>query len=113
MTRAMARPAKKKAKPSAKSGQTLASAIADAPRLTDRKATHDRIVEWLSGIGRSKAGKVLKKLLVDAPKVDSLLAVLADGSPYLWELASGDADRLLSLLCSDPDKHFADLLAST
>jgi glutamate-ammonia-ligase adenylyltransferase len=109
----MVRPAKKKAKPSAKSEQTLAHAIADAPRLTNRKTAHDRVAEWLARIGRSRTGRVLKKLLADVPKAEVLLAGLADGSPYLWDLASAEPERLLSLLNCDPDRHFAGLLAST
>src|SRR5262249_38417447 len=47
------------------------------------------------------------------PKVHALLAGLADGSPYLWELAAAEPARLLTLLNAKPDAHFAELLAVT
>src|SRR5205085_1394522 len=52
-------------------------------------------------------------LIASSPKVEALLAGLADGSPYLWELASAEPARLLTVLEADPDKRFADLLAET
>jgi glutamate-ammonia-ligase adenylyltransferase len=109
----MARRATKKAKPPTKPAQTLALAIADAPRLSDRKAAHGLVVQWLGEIGRSKTGKALKKLIGDAPKVEALLTGLADGSPYLWDLATAEPERLLALLGCDPNDHFKDLLATT
>ncbi len=47
------------------------------------------------------------------PTVATLLQSLAESSPFLWELVSGDAQRLLRLLASDPDLHLAALLAET
>ncbi|HWL31916.1 MAG TPA: bifunctional [glutamine synthetase] adenylyltransferase/[glutamine synthetase]-adenylyl-L-tyrosine phosphorylase [Xanthobacteraceae bacterium] len=109
----MARPAKKKTKPSAPAETTLARAVAQAPRLVDGKAARARLDEWLSSVARSAAGKALKRLLAEAPKVDALLLGLADGSPYLWDLATAKPDRLLSVLNADPDPHFAALLQSS
>ena len=106
----MARPAAKKIKPAPKVEKTLASAISDAPRLTDRKAAQARVAEWLTEIGRSADGKALKRLLAAAPKVEALLVGLSDGSPYLWDLAVAEPARLLSLLNADPDQHLAALL---
>jgi glutamate-ammonia-ligase adenylyltransferase len=109
----MARVAKKKAKPSAKVAPTLALALVDAPRLAAPKASRAQVADWLAGIGRSSAGKALKRLVADAPKLEALLAGLADGSPFLWELASKDPARLLAVLNSDPDERLADLLAAS
>src|SRR4051812_21093226 len=103
--------AKTKAKPVKKAAATLALALADAPRLTDRKAAEARIAEWLGSISRSAAGKALKALLNDAPKVEALLAGLADSSPFLWDLATAHPERLLALLNANPDTHLAGLLA--
>ncbi|MSP44862.1 MAG: bifunctional [glutamine synthetase] adenylyltransferase/[glutamine synthetase]-adenylyl-L-tyrosine phosphorylase [Xanthobacteraceae bacterium] len=106
----MPRPAKKKAKPTVKDDKTLAVAVAEAPRLVDRKAAQGRLAGWLTDIGRSAAGKALKKLIGASPKVEALLLGLADGSPYLWDLAAAEPERLLSLLNSNPDRHLAALL---
>ncbi len=107
----MVRGVKKTSKPAAQpAGQRLASAVTDAPRLADREAAQDRLAEWLSDIARSAAGKSLKQLIGDAPKAEALLLGLADGSPYLWDLAMADPDRLLRLLTSEPDGHLSALL---
>ena len=106
----MARPAAKKTKPDPKVEKTLASAISEAPRLTDRKAAQARVAEWLTEIGRSADGKALKRLLAAAPKVEALLVGLSDGSPYLWNLAVAEPARLLSLLNAVPNQHLAALL---
>jgi glutamate-ammonia-ligase adenylyltransferase len=107
----MARPAAKKTKRAPKAEKTLASAVVDAPRLSDRKAAQARVAEWLTEIGRSADGKALKRLLAAAPKVEALLVGLSDGSPYLWDLAVSEPGRLLALLDADPDQHLAELLA--
>src|SRR5436190_4460923 len=107
----MARPVRKKTKPLEKDEKTLAIALADAPRLMDRKAAHARVAAWLTEIGRSAAGKTLKRLITAAPKLEALLHGLADGSPYLWDLAAAEPERLLSLLNCNPDVHLAELLA--
>src|SRR5476649_2813447 len=106
----MARPVRKKTKPSVKDDKTLALALADAPRLMDRKAAQACVAGWLTASGRSAAGKALKRLIAAVPKLEALLLGLADGSPYLWELAAAEPERLLSLLNSNPDVHLAELL---
>src|SRR6188472_289551 len=107
----MARPARKKTKPSEKDEKSLALALADAPRLMDRKAAQAGVAAWLTAIGRSAAGKALKRLVAATPKLAALLLGLADGSPYLWDLAAAEPESLLALLNSNPDAHLAELLA--
>src|SRR5262249_54163389 len=34
------------------------------------------------------------------------------GSPYLWELATSEPERLLAMLDADPDKHFRNVLTA-
>ena len=117
----MKRPAKRVAKPAAKPKQksaasakaTLAGAVVGAPRLAAAKDARARFSQWLAEIGRTDAGKTLKRLVAASPKVEALLVGLAGGSPFLWDLASCEPARLVALLESDPDKHFADLLAET
>src|ERR1700693_5475308 len=103
----MARPVRKKTKPSEKDEKTLALALAlvDAPRLMARRPAHACVAAWLTEIGRSAAGKTLKRLVTTAPKLEALLHGLADGSPYLWDLAAAEPERLLSLLNSNPEVH--------
>src|ERR1041384_5258470 len=93
--------------------QGLAFSIADAPCLADRTASQDRLTGWLSDIARTAAGKSLRQLAAEAPKVEAVLLGLADGSPYLWELATPEPDRLLRLLTAEPDGHLSALLAKS
>src|SRR6185436_2622353 len=45
------------------------------------------------------------------PTLATLIESLSESSPYLWDLASREPERLLRLLNADPDRHLADLLA--
>lgn len=86
-------------------------AITDGPRLIAPTAARAKVREWLAEAGRSAAGKALKRLIDTSPKLAGLLAGLAEGSPFLWELATSEPDRLLAILRSDPDRQFQDVLA--
>jgi glutamate-ammonia-ligase adenylyltransferase len=110
--RTKAKPAAK-AKPVAKAGRTLASAIVAAPRLIAPKAARADVHAWLGEIGRGAAGKPLKRLVGASPTLETLLGGLAEGSPFLWQLATADPARLVTLLEADPDQHFSALLART
>jgi len=89
-------------------GNTLAARIVGAPELVNPEAARQRVNEWL---GEQTAG--VKSLLAANAKLGTLLAALADHSPYLWDLVSSDADRLLRVLQADPDSHLAALLDDT
>jgi glutamate-ammonia-ligase adenylyltransferase len=105
-----AKPAKPAAKPG---GRPLAAAVSRAPRLTDRDAAQARVSGWLAEIGKSAAGKTLKQRIGGSPRLEALLLGLADGSPYLWELATAEPDRLLEILEADPDARLAALLSKS
>jgi len=90
------------------SGKTLADTITTAPRLTDRKIAAKRVADWLSGL---KSAGQIKTLVTRKPVVGTLLEGLAESSPYLWDLASREPERLLRLFGADPDQYLADLLA--
>jgi len=118
----MRRPAKKKAVrkrpaktgasrvPPTGSGAALAARIVTAPRLVEPKAAKARLAEWLASLPPAQA-KSLKALLAAHPTVATLLECLTENTPYLWDLASRDPQRLLKLLGADPDRHLASLLA--
>jgi [glutamine synthetase] adenylyltransferase / [glutamine synthetase]-adenylyl-L-tyrosine phosphorylase len=109
----MKRAMKRKAKRAGDGGRTLAEQVVDASRLSAPKEAKARVGEWLADIGRTEPGKALKKLLAASPKVEALLTGLADGSPFLWDLASGNPARLFRILDADSDAHFASLIAET
>ena len=90
----------------------LAERVTKAPKLSSPRQARARVTDWLAGIAATPAGKQLDRLAKDSP-ARALLEGIADGSPFLWELASGDPDRLAAILSNDPDRHMADLLAKT
>ena len=94
----------------AKDGAPLAERIVTAPKLIDPKAASARVAEWLAGAPAAQS-KRLKALLASHPILATLLESLSESSPYLWELASAEPQRLLRLLDADPDAHFASLMA--
>jgi glutamate-ammonia-ligase adenylyltransferase len=89
---------------------TLAERIVTAPFPIEAKNAQARLADWLAGLPAAKA-KPLKALCGAHPKVGTLLQSLGESSPFLWDLASGDAARLLRLLTCDPDARLAALLA--
>src|ERR1700691_2386419 len=95
---------RKRATP-ARSDHTLAARIVTAPRPAEPKESSVRVDVWLAEL--KAAAKNLKALLAKYPLVRRLIESLTENSPYLWELASGDAARLSRLLQSDPDSHLA------
>ncbi|HEX3858073.1 MAG TPA: bifunctional [glutamine synthetase] adenylyltransferase/[glutamine synthetase]-adenylyl-L-tyrosine phosphorylase, partial [Pseudolabrys sp.] len=116
MRRKARKPAVRKSKPRkraapARGDQSLAARIVTAPRLAEPKQSSALVDAWLAAL--KAAGKNLKALLAEYPLVRRLIESLTENSPYLWELASDDAARLLRLLQSDPDSHLAALLAQT
>lgn len=101
--------ARKTTDAAARGGTPLADLIAAAPKLVDPDNASSRVTEWLAG-GAADDFRSLKVLLSDRPLVKTLLESLAESSPYLWELASREPDRLLRLLRADPEQHLKTLL---
>ena len=90
--------------------ENLAALIHLAPRLNDVGSAQVRVAEWLAALAGEEAGKALQALFAAHPTVNRLIESLAESSPFLWELASTEPERLLRLLKSDPDSHLAALL---
>jgi glutamate-ammonia-ligase adenylyltransferase len=91
---------------------TLAERIVTAPQLNEAPQAKARVAAWLAGLPAAAAAP-LKVLLVAHPTVLTLLESLSESSPYLWELASREPDRLLRLLTADADRHLAALLSQS
>ncbi|HZD89001.1 MAG TPA: bifunctional [glutamine synthetase] adenylyltransferase/[glutamine synthetase]-adenylyl-L-tyrosine phosphorylase, partial [Pseudolabrys sp.] len=91
-------------------GGTLAARIVVAPLLVEPEAARAKLADWRGDLPPAEAG-ALEALLAAHPILDTLLASLGESSPYLWDLVSRDAQRLLRLLRADPDRHLPELLA--
>ena len=94
-------------------GAALARRLVDvAPAAAESDAVR-AVSEWLTQIARRPEGRSLKQLVTGRPAVGALLAMIAGGSPYLWDLARADAGRLVAILDSDPDATLAAIIAET
>ena len=97
----------------APTGDALAARIVSAPLCVSPEAARRKVDDWLRPLARTSAGKGLAQLMAARPVVRSLVEGLADGSPFLWDLASREPERLLRLLETAPEDRFEALLAET
>ncbi|MGH6676224.1 MAG: bifunctional [glutamine synthetase] adenylyltransferase/[glutamine synthetase]-adenylyl-L-tyrosine phosphorylase, partial [Xanthobacteraceae bacterium] len=58
------------------------------------------------------SGRSLNTVVSANPTVAALVGVIAESSPYLWDLVIADAGRFLRLLSRDPDEQLASVLAT-
>ncbi|MFA6267964.1 MAG: bifunctional [glutamine synthetase] adenylyltransferase/[glutamine synthetase]-adenylyl-L-tyrosine phosphorylase, partial [Pseudolabrys sp.] len=96
--------------PNQHAGLTLAERIVAAPVLMDRPAALARVEEWLATQDESHAAP-LRSLFAAKPIVGTLIAGLAESSPFLWGLVTADPARLLALMNAEPDARLAACLA--
>src|SRR5207247_2021069 len=83
------------------SAQTLRS----SPRKRGPRRSTTTIEESLDSRLRGNergVGETLAAIFSAAPPVEALIAGIAEGSPFLWELIRAEPARLLTLLQSDP-----------
>ena len=107
----MKRPAaRKRPKPKREATAALAGRLTGALPLPPADAAR-RMSDWLAGIKADAAGKALRKIIGEHPKLAELLAGIADAAPYLWDLVRADPARLTRLVASDPDEALAACLA--
>ena len=102
---------------------TLIEQIETAPRVADGKAASRKLADLLADagqvVGEELAGEELAgaqslaALFEANPAAHALLLAIADHSPYLWRLCTGDPARLHALLTTDPDARLAELIART
>jgi glutamate-ammonia-ligase adenylyltransferase len=98
-------------KTAAPAPRALRQLVAAAPQLGSPAAAGQQVERWLKHIGRTAPGKALKQRLARTPAARRLIEGIAEGSPFLWQLATEDPARLLRLLDGDPEAHLAALLA--
>jgi glutamate-ammonia-ligase adenylyltransferase len=90
---------------------TLAERIAAAPCFLAAGEAHASVDAWLADIAGTAAGVSLKRRFADHPKAGTLIAALAESSPYLWELVRNEPERLATLLESNPDRRLEAIVA--
>jgi [glutamine synthetase] adenylyltransferase / [glutamine synthetase]-adenylyl-L-tyrosine phosphorylase len=82
-----------------------------APRPGAGAGARREVERWLRQIGRSAAGRNLARMLAQTPAAGGLIEGIAESSPFLWQLASEDAARLVRVLDEDPEARLAALIA--
>lgn len=87
-------------------GHALMNMIVASPVLSDPDAAKGRIRDVLDELAPSHS----LHAMVKHSDFASLLAGLADHSPYLWRLCSGDPDRLATLLGNSPEAAIEECL---
>jgi glutamate-ammonia-ligase adenylyltransferase len=90
---------------------SLARRMGEPPSPFAPEAAHARVADWLAEIAGAPAGPTLAQLLAAQPRLAGLVAAIADGSPYLWDLVRADPGRFAALLECEPERHFAAILA--
>ncbi len=90
----------------------LAGRFVTAPRPIDAARAEAALAAWLAEMPASER-ETLGARMQAAPLLADILQSLTEYSPFLWELASCEPERLLRLLDADPDRHFPHLLAET
>ena len=105
----LAAPARKPARSGRRPAEALPlyRRLREAPRLSDPRRARARVSEFLG----SDAAADLRPLAAK-PRVEPLLEALADHSPFLWRLASGDPGRLARCLAGDPQARLEACLAA-
>jgi glutamate-ammonia-ligase adenylyltransferase len=99
----------RKNEPAVDKSLPLAERIRKAPRLSAPKAAKKAVAELLAN-SEAAAANSLKRLFEQKP-VLRLTEGIADGSPFLWGLIRDDPPRFATLLGSNPESHFANLIA--
>jgi [glutamine synthetase] adenylyltransferase / [glutamine synthetase]-adenylyl-L-tyrosine phosphorylase len=102
------------AEPPARAEQRLADCIAaHAPAAPAAPAPEAQalVADWLAEIADRRAAAALAEIFAGYPAVNGLIAGFAARAPYLWDLVRAGPERLLTLLQSDPDSRFEDILA--
>ncbi len=99
--------------PSHPSPQDLAAAITTGPYRPEPSVVRKTFEEWRAGLAGTAVGQALADIFNSHPKAEQLIAGLADYSPYLWDLAQSDPERLRGVLTSDPQERFRALLDDT
>jgi [glutamine synthetase] adenylyltransferase / [glutamine synthetase]-adenylyl-L-tyrosine phosphorylase len=85
---------------------SLAARLEHVPRVVDPAQARARFDDFLSGFGWDAGAREL----IGGEKVRGLLLAIADHSPFLWRLISGDAARLYRLLCTEPEARLDQIL---
>jgi glutamate-ammonia-ligase adenylyltransferase len=87
----------------------LAARFTEAPRLLAPKTAAAKLDEALAGSGK-KLAREFAVLFKKYPRARRILEGLAEGSPFLWEVAQADLAGLRALLAGYPEQGLARII---
>ncbi len=88
---------------------SLVVRIRESLRLAEPKRAKSLVADLVKSADRKVATR-LKALLTQYPEARRLIEGIADGSPFLWELARADPARLLALLEAQPEARLGEII---
>jgi glutamate-ammonia-ligase adenylyltransferase len=87
----------------------LAARFASGPAVVAASDADVRVARWLDDVA-SPQREAIAAIIDRYPLARTIVAGIADASPYLFDLLRGNAERAQRVLASDPDRHLADLI---
>ncbi|MEX0589684.1 MAG: bifunctional [glutamine synthetase] adenylyltransferase/[glutamine synthetase]-adenylyl-L-tyrosine phosphorylase, partial [Xanthobacteraceae bacterium] len=96
------------AESSASESSGLAARVRETPRPSDAKGAREKLAD-LPKADRKTAAR-LEALIPEKSKARALVEGIADGSPFLWEIAKSDPAGLAALLETDPEASLASIV---
>src|SRR5579863_5712119 len=88
---------------------SLVARLAGGPLLFAPDIAGKRLRDWLSDVDADHVTE-LETLFSRFPKLRTILAAIAEASPYLFDLVRADTLRVLRVLRSEPDRHLERLI---
>src|SRR3990172_4069314 len=90
----------------------LAARFSEAPGLLAPKAAAAKLDEALAGAGK-KCAREFAAIFKKYPRARRVLEGLAEGSPFLWEIARADLVGLIALFARSPEQKLARITPRT
>ena len=91
--------------------QGLAARFAGGPHVSASSNAEQVLEDWLSELEPEHSAAL--DALLEHPFAKTILAGIAEFSPYLFELVRADAARLIRVLSCEPEAHLSSLIENT
>ncbi|MBN9003546.1 MAG: bifunctional [glutamine synthetase] adenylyltransferase/[glutamine synthetase]-adenylyl-L-tyrosine phosphorylase, partial [Rhizobiales bacterium] len=89
---------------------SLAAQVVAGPVVFASSEAAQRLAGWLADVSPEQTAAIAA-ITKQFPKIRTLLEGLAEASPYLFDLIRVNPGRFIRLLQSEPEVHFASLIA--
>src|SRR5260221_14744154 len=89
----------------------LAARFVGGPHVSASSNAEQIFGDWLSELEPEQSAAL--DALLEHPFAKTILAGIAEFSPYLFDLVRADAARLIRLLKCDPERHLTSLIEKT